>query len=204
MNGASFDSIAQELLKQKYVMEKLLEENRELRRQIAQLRAGHGIFVEIGGQRIALNLLLEDAAPATPAQRPVPAARQHTPVPSAPIARQHTPVPPARAAQQHTPVPPAIEPTVTTSQTQENADLSQPTDPRLSVVPKPAAVTPQKQENEKKAPSTFLEEMMVDEFSAAMTNQAAVWPGPAKQAEITDDEEKAALRKQLMGSFLLE
>ncbi len=203
MNGASFDFIAQELLKQKYVMEKLLEENRELRRQIAQLRAGHGIFVEIGGQRIALNLLLEGAAPATPAQRLAPAARQHTPVPSAPVARQHTPVPPVPVAK-HTPVPPAIEPTVVASQTEENADLSQPTDPRLPVVPKPAATPPQKQGNEKKAPSTFLEEMMVDEFSAAMTNQTAVWTGPAKQADITDDEEKATLRKQLMGSFLLE
>jgi hypothetical protein len=37
-----------------------------------------------------------------------------------------------------------------------------------------------------------------------MTNQAAVWTGPAKQPEVTDDDEKATLRKQLMGSFLLE
>lgn len=175
MNGASFDLIAHELLKQKYVMEKLLEENRELRRQIAQLRAGHGIFVEIGGQRIALNLLLEDAAPAT---RPAPAAE---PAPAKTIA-------PATPAHQK----------------EESADLSQPTDPRIPVVPKAAAASPRKQENEKKAPSTFLEEMMVDEFSTAMTNQTAVWTGPAKQPEITDDEEKAALRKQLMGSFLLE
>jgi hypothetical protein len=172
MNGASFDLIAHELLKQKYVMEKLLEENRELRRQIAQLRAGHGIFVEIGGQRIALNLLLEDAAPATPAAEPAPAK--------------------------------TIAPATPAPQKVESADLSQPTDPRIPVVPKAAAAPPRKQENEKKAPSTFLEEMMVDEFSTAMTNQTAVWTGPAKQAEITDDEEKAALRKQLMGSFLLE
>ncbi|GHO91422.1 hypothetical protein KSF_014700 [Reticulibacter mediterranei] len=176
MNGASFDLIAHELLKQKYIMEKLLEENRELRRQIAQLRAGHGIFVEIGGQRIALNLLLEDAAPATPVTRPAPAAQ------------------PAKAIAPITPAP----------QTEESADLSQPTDPRIPVIPKAAAAPPRKQENEKKAPSTFLEEMMVDEFSAAMTSQTAVWTGPAKQPEITDDEEKAALRKQLMGSFLLE
>jgi hypothetical protein len=178
MNGASFDLIAHELLKQKYIMEKLLEENRELRRQIAQLRAGHGIFVEIGGQRIALNLLLEDAAPATPAARPAPAAEPA----------------PAKTIAPATPAP----------QKEEGADLSQPTDPRIPVVPKAAAAPTHKQENEKKAPSTFLEEMMVDEFSTAMTNQTAIWTGPAKQPEITDDEEKAALRKQLMGSFLLE
>jgi hypothetical protein len=178
MNGASFDLIAHELLKQKYIMEKLLEENRELRRQIAQLRAGHGIFVEIGGQRIALNLLLEDAAPATPAARPAPAAEPA----------------PAKTIAPATPAPQKVE----------SADLSQPTDPRIPVVPKAAAASPRKQENEKKAPSTFLEEMMVDEFSTAMTNQTAVWTGPTRQPEITDDEEKATLRKQLMGSFLLE
>jgi hypothetical protein len=178
MNGASFDLIAHELLRQKYIMEKLLEENRELRRQIAQLRAGHGVFVEIGGQRIALNLLLEGAAPATPIARPASAAQ------------------PAPAK--------AIAPVTRAPQTEKNADLSQPTDPRIPVVPKAAAAPPRKQENEKKAPSTFLEEMMVDEFSTAMTNQAAVWTGPAKQPEVTDDDEKATLRKQLMGSFLLE
>src|SRR5690242_12285551 len=113
MNGASFDLIAHELLKQKYILEKLLEENRELRRQLAQLRAGHGIFVEIGGQRIALNLLLEDAAPATPVKRPAPAA-------------QLTPAP-------------AIAPITPAPQTEESADFSQPTDPRIPAVPKATA-----------------------------------------------------------------
>ena len=55
--------------------------------------------------------------------------------------------------------------------------------------------------------STFLEDMLIDEFAAAATSPmtAAVWQGAAtKKAATIDEEEKAALRKQLIGSFLLE
>src|SRR5437764_1970210 len=64
MGENSFDLIAQEMLKQKHAMEKLMGENRELRRQLAALRAGQGVFVEICGQRIELSLLMEEAAAA--------------------------------------------------------------------------------------------------------------------------------------------
>jgi hypothetical protein len=49
-----FDQLVQELLKQKQVFERLVLENQELHRQLAALRAGQGLFVEIGGERFAL------------------------------------------------------------------------------------------------------------------------------------------------------
>jgi hypothetical protein len=55
MSGISFDHITQEVLKQQQLMKELEEENRELRRQLADLRAGHGIFIEIAGQRFPLG-----------------------------------------------------------------------------------------------------------------------------------------------------
>ena len=65
---------------------------------------------------------------------------------------------------------------------------------------------------------TFLEEAMIDEFTSAATSPLAVWSGPPapshatqrptpsepKSQEEIDEEEKAALRHQLIGSFLLE
>ena len=55
--------------------------------------------------------------------------------------------------------------------------------------------------------STFLEDMLIDEFAAAATSpmSAAVWQGGvSEKAASIDDKEKAALRKELIGSFLLE
>ena len=49
--------------------------------------------------------------------------------------------------------------------------------------------------------------MLIDEFAAAATSPMtpAVWQGTMTgKAATIDEEEKAALRKQLIGSFLLE
>ena len=54
MSDSSFDLILQELLHQQNFMENLEAENRELRQQIADLRVGKEIFVEILGHRFAL------------------------------------------------------------------------------------------------------------------------------------------------------
>src|SRR5215469_5890265 len=66
-----FEKIAQELLKQKQVMDKLEAENRELRTQIADLRSGRGIFVDLNGNRFALkddpSLAQTTSAPSVPA-----------------------------------------------------------------------------------------------------------------------------------------
>ena len=55
--------------------------------------------------------------------------------------------------------------------------------------------------------STFLEDMLIDAFAAATTSPMtpAVWQGAvSRNSAAIDEEEKAALRKELIGSFLLE
>src|SRR5215831_15658269 len=53
-SGSSFELIMQEVLDQKQIMEDLQAENDGLRRQLAELREGRGIFVEILGKRYPL------------------------------------------------------------------------------------------------------------------------------------------------------
>ncbi len=53
-SGSSFELILQEVLKQKQLLEDLLLENDELHRQLAELREGRGIFVNILGKRFPL------------------------------------------------------------------------------------------------------------------------------------------------------
>ena len=52
--SAGFEGIAQMLLEQKKLMDALEAENRELRRQISDLRRGFGIAVVIDGKTIQL------------------------------------------------------------------------------------------------------------------------------------------------------
>ena len=52
--SAGFEGIAQMLLEQKKLMDALEAENRELRRQIAELRRGVGVAVVIDGKTIQL------------------------------------------------------------------------------------------------------------------------------------------------------
>src|SRR5229473_8121181 len=54
MNGSNFELIMQEVLKQKQLLEDLQSENDELHRQLAELREGRGIFVDILGKRFPL------------------------------------------------------------------------------------------------------------------------------------------------------
>lgn len=54
MGDNYFERLGREILQQKRHMDKLEEENRELRRQLAELREGRGIFLKIGDQRFAL------------------------------------------------------------------------------------------------------------------------------------------------------
>ena len=50
----------------------------------------------------------------------------------------------------------------------------------------------------------FLEEVILDEFASAATSPMAVWQEPAAKSPTITEDEKAALRRELMGSFLLE
>lgn len=53
-SGSSFEQIMEEVLRQQQLYEDSQKENTELRRQLAELREGHGIFVEILGERFPL------------------------------------------------------------------------------------------------------------------------------------------------------
>ena len=61
--SAGFEGIAQMLLEQKKLMDALESENRELRRQLADLRRGIGIAVVIEGKTV--QLATEASAPNT-------------------------------------------------------------------------------------------------------------------------------------------
>ncbi len=71
----------------------------------------------------------------------------------------------------------------------------------------PLPATDSVEEDKKPAPiNTFLEEALLDEFSMATTSPMAVWTGSGSnpKQQTIDEDEKAALRRELMGSFLLE
>ncbi|MBA2677362.1 MAG: hypothetical protein H0U76_03045 [Ktedonobacteraceae bacterium] len=51
---SSFENLAQEIFQQKQRMDALLAENDELRRRIAELRDGRGLFIIIEGQRYSM------------------------------------------------------------------------------------------------------------------------------------------------------
>jgi len=53
MSESGFEIILQELLKQKNRLEELAQENQQLRSQLADLREGRGISVDILGQRLS-------------------------------------------------------------------------------------------------------------------------------------------------------
>ena len=66
----------------------------------------------------------------------------------------------------------------------------------------------ERKEEKREATPTFLEEVLLDEFTVATTNNPmATWTGPiqpTKKNELIDEDRKAALRRELVGSFLLE
>jgi hypothetical protein len=71
----------------------------------------------------------------------------------------------------------------------------------------PSTPKPVEEDEEEALTPSFLEEIMIDEFanaSTATTSPMATWSPPAKKQQRTDEDEKEALRRQLIGSFLLE
>ncbi|GAC1422015.1 MAG: hypothetical protein PVS3B3_03010 [Ktedonobacteraceae bacterium] len=186
MSGSNFDLIAQELLKQKQNMEQMEEANRELRRQLAELREGRGIFVEIDGRRFSL---FSDgvASSQAPAVEAMPTAT------AAPVTIElETQVEPV-----------AVEHDVAFDKTEELV-MSVPETPRPSV----DFFTDEKIAAQTTDP-TFLEEVMINEFASAATSPLSVWSAPKQEREktstdVTSDQELATLRRQLIGSYLLE
>src|SRR2546423_1094004 len=80
MGDSNFDALMQEILKHRRIMEQLEEENRELRRQIADLREGQGISIEICGKQFSLAAALT-TLPTQAIPTPAPVS-YNTPVPA--------------------------------------------------------------------------------------------------------------------------
>lgn len=182
MGGSNFDALMQEIFKHRQVMEQLEEENKELRRQIADLREGRGISIEICGKRFSLAALTTASTRAIPTPAPV---SYNTPAPE--VSALITPTP------QQTTILYEAEPDVTEA-------------PTIAMPETPSSELIENEEEEEYTP-TFLEEIMIDEFesaSTAATSPMAVWSPPSKKQQNTEEEERAALRRQLIGSFLLE
>lgn len=136
-----FEQIMSAVLEQKQVWEKLQAENRELRQQLVDLRAGRGIYVDIMNQRFQLVWDSSKTGNEEAAGK-----------------RAQTPKNAKAAAQ-------------------------------------PAA----------QASSGVLEEMLLDELSSAMNNRMnSGGPGERKSTAGLNEEQKASLRRELSGSFLLE
>jgi hypothetical protein len=185
MGSNNFDVLMQEILKHRRIMEQLEEENRELCRQLADLREARGIYVEICGKRFAL---MAESTPAPALATPVPVLTSYgSPAPGA--------CAPGAPASQKTPPSHDRETDVTEAPTIAMPQASR------------SATRPLEDEEEETSIPTFLEEIMMDEFAAASTASTslmATWSPPAKKQQSADEDEKATLRRQLMGSFLLE
>jgi hypothetical protein len=187
-NGNStFDRLIEQIYQQKRILEQLEEENRELRRQLMELREGRGIFIEILGLRFPLA-----AGPRQVATQPAPTALEER-----------------RPLQVEAGAPQASAETQLPEMTQIRASIG------------PAEAQRLKLQSESPTLSrSYLEELLLAEFAAAAGASAAAGPsgitGPSaavgqsaadassSPSAVLDEEQKAALRRELMGSFLLE
>src|SRR5579872_6536702 len=176
MSDSSFEHILQALRMQKQYLEQLQAENSELRQQLADLRNGQGIFVEILGARFAL------------------VGTQ----PSETLANE--------TVQEAPTLELALAPTVDAPTTAMAFIPETPRPIELFEERMPL----QDQVTEEIAPSfssSLLEdEMDDDDFADSVTSPIAVWKGAEannRKKNINEDE-KAALRRELIGSFLLE
>jgi len=171
-SSSNFELIMQEVLKQKQLLEGLLSEKDELHRQLAELREGRGIFVDILGERFTLVDVQVSDSP------------DRIATPEADLSLQET----AEILSESLPTSIPETPLTAFESSVEEAQEDLPT-----------YTTP--------TMSSYLEEAMLDEFSAAATRemgQVAVWSGPITNPPTFDEKEKENLRRELSGSFLLE
>ena len=172
-NGSGFEQIMEELLRQKQVLEDMEAENRELNRQLADLRAGRGIVIDILGQHFSLT------------GEPIVTAQEEIPSQEADVSMQET--------------------SMIANMSDDQASLSS-----IPETPMPDMDVVMEELSEDTSPSRpaaspiLLEEMLLEEFTSAAGNQMSVWSGPVAKSSDIDESEKAVLRRELMGSFLLE
>src|ERR1700682_3256683 len=193
-SSSSFESIVEALIQQKQVLEGLLAENETLRQQLADLRAGQGIFLEILGTRIPLavtpdasvsNVASEGIAPA------FNAVEEKTPVHSmSPLADQDASLQETSAFQlpepdlalQETMMVPAtgvdLELQPTASISSENLQMAG----RGTHLSGSDFVIEDVSENGTPVPvassSSFLEDALLAEFTTASSRHMGNWSGP--------------------------
>ncbi len=174
-SGSNFELIMEELLKQKQLLEDLQSENYELHLQLADLREGRGVFVDILGKRFPLvDISVSD--PLDSRQTPdsdlslqetseilVENLPPSTPIPETPVMAFDSPVEDIAKEELPTYVTPSI------STYLEEAMLDE-----------------------------------FSEAATREMGQVAVWSGPITNPPEFDEKEKENLRRELSGSFLLE
>ena len=229
-SSSSFENILEALIQQKQVLEDLQAEHESLRQQLADLRAGKGIFLEILGTRIPLagtpdtsvfNVVSDGNAPAFNAigeTAPVPFV---TPPADQDASLQETSViqlPESDPALQETTMVAATGSDLTLQPTAAISSEAFQMAGYESPLPGSDFVIEDVSENEVPvsagSSSSFLEDALLAEFATASTRQVQNWSGPITNNPIPngpitnnpdlDEEEKAALRRELMGSYILE
>jgi hypothetical protein len=185
MSDSSFEFILQALRTQKQCLEQLQAENSELHHQLADLRNGQGIFVEILGSRFAL----------VGTQPLALAALVH------------------ETTQEASTLELALVQTVDTPAMPFIPETPRPVEPIEEYMPLQEQVT---EEMTPSFSSSLLEDEMdrmdridgvdEDEFADSVTSPIAVWKGAEAnpRPKNINEDEKAALRRELIGSFLLE
>lgn len=205
MSDSSFEYILQELQNQKLRMDDLQAENTELRRQLTDLRNGQGIFVEILGLRIPLAGTI--TATTSPFEELVQANAE----------RQESYVAPWAAEVEEALEAPTMQmlPVTVEQSFPVMKDI-----PAIPETPRPdEEIAPiEEQATKEYLPafaSSFLDEDFEEDFASAATSQIAVWNGPSgtpgtsgapttPPTKPINEDEKATLRRELIGSFLLE
>jgi hypothetical protein len=187
MGGSSFELIMQEVFNQKQRMDDLLADNRELRRQLTDLRAGRGILLEIQGKLFALDGTPADDYPLQVASTVEESPDIYQPTVAMPVSEADMGTALIMGTIPETPLPTSTE---------------------FEPIPYYLDQMEEQEEEPPRKPTSFLEEMLIDEFASAATSPIAVWNGPGAKTTTRklnmDEEQKAVLRKELIGSFILE
>jgi hypothetical protein len=232
MGGSNFDQIAQALLEQQQILQNLQAENKQLHQQLRDLRAGQGISILINGAQFPLAALLpsdQSTNSSSEEEHSLPSVTSVTPVtsvatdstPSPELAEQATTTIPAPVASSEVEQVPqsvasdtAITPAATT--TAPSADSTESTVHSASASPTAASSTT----NDDDRPS-FLEDLMINEFSSAMTSPlhaqktttsssshdepaTSAEPSTGDSVESKEEAQKADLRRALIGSYVLD
>jgi len=185
MSDNNFENIAQEILQQKRLMEALEAENKELRRQLADLREARGIFVEICGNRFPLKAGEEQASP------------QVSQVPQQNLSNK-----PEKGSAPSQPLTPP-EPHKALHSTRMIADAPTAAITKVSRQDVQDAIFHDEEDNGASLPPS-VEKAIQEELLPAKTAPLGARARSARRAELPTEEREAVLRQELAGSFLLE